>query len=168
MTTYIDSSALVPVYVPERFSEAARSVIQTAGQVPFTSLHRLEVHNAFELLVGRELMTKDEGRSVRAQLRDDLEEQRLLPVSLDFERVFAEADELSRLHTAKFLTRSLGLLHVAAAHVTLCSKFVSADGRQLKLAKASGLTVVDIKGRLRRQKTGRVVRGLAPRRRSGS
>ncbi len=152
MTTYIDSSALVPVYIPERFSEAARSAIRAAGNVPFTALHRLEVQNAFEMLVGRKLMTKDECRSVQAQLRDDLDNQRLLPVSLDFERVFAEAADLSRLHTAKFLTRSLDLLHVAAAHASLCSRFVSADDRQLKLAKASGLTPVDIKRRIRRQK----------------
>lgn len=153
MTTYIDSSALVPVYVPERFSEAARSVIRTVGQVPFTVLHRLEVPNAFERLVGRKLMTKDECRSVHAHLLEDLESQRLLPVSLDFERVFAEAAELSRLHTAKLLTRSLDLLHVAAAHAALCSRFVSADDRQLKLAKASGLTPVDIKRRGRRRKS---------------
>lgn len=152
MTTYVDSSALVPVYVPERFSEAARSAVRAAGNVPFTALHRLEVQNAFELLVGRKLMTRDECRSVQAQLRDDLESQRLLPVSLDFERVFAEAADLSRLHTARFLTRSLDLLHVAAAHAALCSRFVSADDRQLKLAKASGLTPVDIKRRIRRQK----------------
>jgi hypothetical protein len=42
--TYIDSSALVPVFVPERFSEAARgAAVETAGQVPFTELHGLEV-----------------------------------------------------------------------------------------------------------------------------
>lgn len=152
MTTYIDSSALVPVYVPERFSEAARSAIQAAGHVPFTALHRLEVQNAFEMLVGRKLMTKDECRAVQAQLRDDLDNQRLLPVSLDFERVFAEAADLSRLHTANILTRSLDVLHVAAAHAALCRRFVSADDRQLKLAKASGLTPLDIKRRIRRQK----------------
>jgi hypothetical protein len=126
--------------------------VQTAGQVPFTALHRLEVANAFALLLGRRLMTKDELRSVQAQLGDDLDHQRLLPTSLDFERVFAEASELSRLHTPRLLTRSLDLLHVAAAHVALCQTFVSADDRQLKLARASGLTPVDIKRRIRRHK----------------
>ena len=150
MTTYIDSSALVPVYVPERSSAAARATIQRAGQVPFTALHQLEVPNAFELLVGRTLMTKDERRAVEAQLREDLEHQRLLSVALDFERVFSDAAELSRRYSAKHLTRSLDLLHVAAAHATLCRRFVSADDRQLKVAKASGLTPVDIKRRMRR------------------
>ena len=153
MTTYIDSSALVPVYVPEHFSDAARAAVRNAGQVPFTALHRLELPNAFELLVGRALMTKDECRAVQAQLRDDLEHQRLLAVALDFELVFAEAEELSRLHTAKLLTRSLDVLHVAAARAAGCSRFVSADDRQLKLAKASGLTPVDIKRRVGRRKS---------------
>ena len=153
MTTYVDSSALVAVYVSERFSKAARSVVRAAGQVPFTAIHQLEVPNALELLVGRELITRDECRAIQAQLRDDLENQRLVAVSLDLDRVFAEAMELSRLHTAKFLTRSLDLLHVAAAHVALCTRFVSADDRQLAVAKVSGLMPVDIKRRIRRQKS---------------
>lgn len=47
MTTHVDSSALVPVYVPERYSKAARSTVRAAGQIPFTALHQLEVANAF-------------------------------------------------------------------------------------------------------------------------
>jgi predicted nucleic acid-binding protein len=153
VTTYIDSSALVPVYVTERFSKAARSMVRSVGQVPFTAIHQLEVPNAFELLVGRELITRDECRAIQAQLRGDLENQRLMPVALDLERVFADAGELSRLSTAKFLARSLDLLHVAAAHIAVCKTFVSADDRQLAVAKASGLTVVDIRRRIRRQKS---------------
>ena len=153
MTTYFDSSALIPVYVPERFSHAAQSTIRTAGQIPFTVLHGLEVQNAFELLVGRKVITKDECLAVHAQLRDDLENQRLLRVSLDFERVCAEATDLSRRYSARFLTRSLDLLHVAAAHAVGCGRFVSADDRQLRLAKASGLTPVDIKRGRRRKRS---------------
>jgi len=153
VTTYIDSSALVPVYVPERFSDAARSAIQRAGQVPFTALHRLEVPNAFELLVGRALMTTDERRGGGAQFRDGLQKKRLFSGGVWIARVFADAAELSRRYAARFLTRSLDLLHVAAAHATLCRTFVSADDRQLKLAKASGLAPVDIKRRTRRRKS---------------
>jgi predicted nucleic acid-binding protein len=148
--TYIDSSALVPVYVPERFSDAARSAVRAAGQVPFSALHRVEVPNAFALLVGRKLLTKDEYRAILAQLGDDLDHQRLVSVSVDLEQVFSEATELSRRHTAKFLTRNLDLLHVAAAHVALCTTFVSADDRQLKLARATRLRPIDITQRTRR------------------
>jgi predicted nucleic acid-binding protein len=153
MTTYVDSSALVPIYVPERFSTSARSAIRAAGQVPFTAIHELEVPNAFELLVGRHLMTRDEARSVQRQLRDDLESQRLLPVSLDLDEVFTHAGELSKLHTAKHLARSLDLLHVAAAHIANCTTFISADDRQLAVAKASGLMIVDVKPRRSRRRS---------------
>lgn len=150
--TYVDSSALVPLYVPERFSAFARSVAQDVRQLPFTALHQLEVPDAFELLVGRGLITRDECRAILRQVQDDLESQRLTPLALDLDRVFADAGELSRRHTSRFLARSLDLLHVAAAHVALCRTFVSADDRQLAVAKASGLTVVDIKRRIRRRR----------------
>jgi predicted nucleic acid-binding protein len=152
VTTYVDSSALVPIYVSERFSRAARSVVRAAGQVPFTAIHQLEVPNAFELLLGRDLITQDEWRAVHMHLQDDLENQRLTTVSLDLDKVFADARELSRLYTAKLLARSLDLLHVAAAHGLRSTTFVSADDRQLAVAKASGLTTVDIK-RHRRQRS---------------
>ena len=150
MTTYIDSSALVSVYVTERFSKAARAAVRRASQVPYTPLHQLEVANAFEMLVGRRAITRDECRAVLGQLREDVDAQRLMTVSPDLEQVLARATEFSRLYTAKTLARSLDLLHVAAAHVTSCTRFVSGDNRQLAVAKASGLEVLDIKRRVRR------------------
>lgn len=152
MTTYVDSSALVPIYVPERFSTSARTAIRDAGQVPFTAIHELEVPNAFELLAGRDLMTRDECRSIQGQLREDLEAHRLVHVSVDLDQVFTQAGEFSRLYAAKHLARSLDLLHVAAAHAAACTTFVSADDRQLAVAKASGLKTIDIKRGTRRQK----------------
>ncbi|MFO1510409.1 MAG: type II toxin-antitoxin system VapC family toxin [Steroidobacteraceae bacterium] len=149
MTTYLDSSALVPMYVPEKFSACARVAVQKAGQVPFTALHQLEVPNAIEMLVGRGLLTRDEGRAIQRLLGEDLEHQRLSAVSLDLEQVFIGAARLSREHTTKLLTRSLDLLHVSAAHALGCSTFVSADDRQLAVARASGLLTTDIKRRSR-------------------
>ena len=153
MTTYFDSSALVPVYVPERFAKAARLAVRAASQVQFTALHELEIPNAFELLVGCGLITRVQYRAIQAYLREDLESQRLMPVSLDLERVFTEASEFSRLYTEKVPARSLDLLHVAAAHLAPCIRFVSADDRQLAAAKATGLETVDIKHPVRRQKS---------------
>lgn len=151
MTTYVDSSALVAVYIPERFSIAARKAVRAVPQVPFTPLHEVEVNNAFELLVGRGLITREECQGIQVQLRDDLEGLRVARVALDLEAVFTAADELSRSYTARLLTRSMDLLHVAAAGMMRCSIFVSADDRQLAVAKANGLKVVDIKRRPRRR-----------------
>jgi len=153
MTTYIDSSVLVAVYVSERFSNAARQTVRAVPQVPFTQLHELEVPNAFELLVGRGSISREECRAIHAHLQEDVESQRLARVSLDLDRIFTSASDLSRTHTAKFLIRSMDLLHVAAARVMMCSTFASADDRQLAVAKATGLKVVDIKRRARRKKS---------------
>jgi len=147
VTTYIDSSALVAVYVPERFSKAARRAVRSVPQVPFTQLQELEVRNAFEVLTGRGLISREERQGIQAQLQEDIEHQRLAQVLMDLDRVFRDAGELSRVHSAKCLTRALDLLHVAAAHVAMCTTFVSADDRQLAVAKATGLKIVDIKRR---------------------
>jgi predicted nucleic acid-binding protein len=152
LVTYVDSSALVPVYVPESFSAAARDTVRDARQVPFTALHRLEVPNAFELMVARRLITADERRSVLQQLHDDLDAERLMPYALDLEQLFADAGELSRKYSSRFFSRSLDLLHVASAHLALCTMFVSADDRQLRVAKATGLTVIDIRRPVRRRR----------------
>jgi predicted nucleic acid-binding protein len=140
------------LYVNERFSEPAESVLRHAGQIPFTVLHQLEVPNAFERLVGRDLMTREESESVQRQLRDDLSSQRLIRISIDLDDVFTQATELSRRYAARHLARSLDLLHVAAAHAANCTRFVSADDRQLAVAKTTGLEIVDIKRSARRQK----------------
>ena len=153
MKTYVDSSVLVAIYVPEHFSKAARHAVRSVPQIPFTQLHELEVRNAFELLVGRGMITRDECRAIQAQLDGDLDSQRLARVFVDLDRVFTSASDLSRTYTARVLTRSLDLLHVAAAQAMMCTSIVSADDRQLVVAKAAGLAVVDIKQRARRQKS---------------
>jgi hypothetical protein len=66
-------------------------------------------------LVGRNLITRDECRAIEAQLHGDLESQRLARVPLDLDAAFTSANDLSRAYTARYLTRSLDLLHVAAA-----------------------------------------------------
>jgi predicted nucleic acid-binding protein len=96
LTTYADSSALIPLHVNERFSGSAEAVLRRAGQIPFTALHQLEVPNAFERLVGRDLMTRKECDSVQQQLQDDLDSQRLIRVWLDLDDVFTQAAELSK------------------------------------------------------------------------
>ena len=157
--TYFDSSALVPLYVPEAFSVRVRDEARKAEQVPYTALHRLEVLNAFELLPGRRAITSDERELVLEQLQDDLQSGRLMVLALDLDRVFAEAADLSRQYSAKFLCRSLDLLHVASAHLAVCRTFVSADDRQLRVAGATGLTVVDIRRPLRRRRASRTAGG---------
>lgn len=150
MTTYVDSSALVALYVPERFSQAARREIGALIQTPFTWLHELEVANTFAMLLGRRSISRDEYRAVQAHLQEDLETGRLARLTLNWDDVFPRACGLAGAHTVNLLTRSLDVLHVASAHTAACSRFVSADTRQIALAKATGLEVTDITRGVRR------------------
>src|SRR5712691_1750935 len=52
-----------PLAVTERFSKPARRALRAVPQVPYTQLHDLEVPNAFELLVGQTVMTRQECRT---------------------------------------------------------------------------------------------------------
>jgi predicted nucleic acid-binding protein len=143
--TWFDSSALVAVYVNEQFSAASRRAVRRAGQVPLTPLHELEVRTTFELLVGRRLISKAEREAVVADFETDIRAHRLLPVKIDLDAVFVRARALSAAHAARTLSRSLDLLHVAAALEHGCRRFVSADRRQLSVARAVGLRVTDIR-----------------------
>jgi hypothetical protein len=77
----VATSVLVAIYVPERVSNPARHAVRAVRQILFTQLRELEVRNACELLVGRDLITRDECRANRAQLDGDLDSQRLARVS---------------------------------------------------------------------------------------
>jgi hypothetical protein len=63
---------------------------------------------------------------------------------VDLAGVFASATDLATRYARTVLCRSLDVLHVAAALHLRCSALVSADERQLQLAHAVGLEVVDL------------------------
>ena len=152
MKTYVDSSVLVAIYVPEQFSQTARQTVRAVPQIPFTQLHELEVRNAFESLVGRGLVTRDECRAILGSWMETWRASGSRASLSDLDRVFTSASDLSRTYIAKVLTRSLDLLHVAAA-LAMVYRLVSADDRQLVVAKAAGLTVADVKRRVRRERS---------------
>ncbi|MBI2517836.1 MAG: type II toxin-antitoxin system VapC family toxin [Opitutae bacterium] len=145
MKTYFDSSALVKIYVTEAHSDRARKEAQAVPQIPFTWLHTLEVGNALRVLAGGGLLSAEESRALLGQMEDDQQAQRLVSMTMEWPKVFHDAVQLSRGHAARLLCRSLDILHVAVAAELGCARFVSADDRQLALAKAAGLKPVDIR-----------------------
>jgi len=109
------------------------------------------VPNALRALNGRTLITSQELRALVGHLEDDVEAHRLVETRVDLFAVFDRVAELSRVHAARLLCRSLDILHVAAALEIRCTRLVSGDDRQLALAKAVGLDVVDVTQRRRRR-----------------
>jgi predicted nucleic acid-binding protein len=144
VSAYFDTSALLAAYVTEIHSPAARRALRQHGSIPFTGLHRLELRNSLELLVGRAVLSAVERDGLVAQIEEDRQAGRLIETAPDWQVILAIAGDLSIAHTKKYLTRSLDLLHVATALDLKCEKFVSGDRRQLKAARAAKLRPVDI------------------------
>jgi predicted nucleic acid-binding protein len=142
--SYFDSSALVALYVTERFSPRARAEARRAGQLPFMGLHELEVRNAFRLLHGRQVIDAHAARLLAGHVDEDVRAGRLVRVAIDAAALFARSCELSDRHASRLLCRSLDILHVACALLLECERLVSGDERQLRLARAVGLKGLDI------------------------
>jgi uncharacterized protein len=154
VNSYFDTSAVVPLYLPEPRSERAREEARRVRQIPYTPLHALELTSAIHLNCGRGSITPPELRAVSLQIQDDLSAHRLRTTPLDLADVFGSATDLATRHAAIMLCRSLDVLHVAAALHLRCAELVTADERQLQLARAVGLYVVDLgrrRSRVRRR-----------------
>lgn len=144
VAVYFDSSVLVASYLSEEHSPAARRAVAAARQIPYTLFHQLEVPTAFRLQVGRRHLTESEAAAVLSQLEDDVAAGRLLQVPLDLYAMFARGELLSARYASRYLARSLDILQVAAALELGCTRFVTLDTRQARLAVACGLKTVDL------------------------
>ena len=145
VTTFFDSSVLAATYLAEPHSAAARRAVSRVPVVPYTALHHLEVRNAFRLLVGWKRMTAAQSAAVLSRLEEDIAAGRLARTHVDIDALFSRAAQLSERHSGRLLTRSLDVLHVAAALELSCPRFVTLDARQSRLAAACGLKVVNLR-----------------------
>lgn len=142
MTVYFDSGLITKWYLPEPDSDAALALRDRyEPPSPLTHLHRLELHNAWQLKIFR---TELESRIValaRADLQEDIRSGVWFSPDYTLSEVFSLAERLAIEHSASLGTRSLGILHVAAAQLLGCTILVSGDRRQLELARQVGLHV---------------------------
>jgi hypothetical protein len=101
-------------------------------------LHALEVRNAFELGVFRGLLTTPEAASAWANLESDLKVGRLIRATVKWPAALRRATRLSERYSASTGTRSLDVLHIAAAQSARALEFITFDVRQRTLASAVG------------------------------
>lgn len=145
MKTYLDSSAVVKLYVTEaKSSEVSQYVHTLKHPLPFSHLHDLELRNGLRLKVFREEVSPE---SVAASLRlldEDLTAGVLLRPEFNWFDIFHRAEELSKTHSQTVGCRSLDLLHVASALLLESQDFLTFDNRQIALAKAAGLKIIDL------------------------
>jgi len=144
VTTYFDSSVIVACYIQEPRSRKARKELSAVVSAPFTPVLDLEVRTVFRRMAGSNRLTASDSAGLLSQVDDDVAAGRLLQVPLDLYAMFARAELLSARYASRYLARSLDILHVAAALELGCTRFVTLDVRQARLARASGLKTVDL------------------------
>ena len=141
MIAYADTGFLVSLYGQDDHSALATALVRSNPVFILTSLIEAEFTNAVELRVFRKEWTRREARLVHEHF---LQHQaagvfRMEPLSSE---VWEKALILSRRHSAKLGTRTLDLLHVAAALILRPDVFYTFDKRQRKLAKVQRLRVL--------------------------
>ncbi|MBT8339729.1 MAG: type II toxin-antitoxin system VapC family toxin [Desulfatitalea sp.] len=140
---YVDTSALVALYVKEANSESASDLIRSNNEaIPKTMLHELEFTNAIQLKRFRHEMTEDEAGTIFKRFNAHEMAGVYFRPQIDWPDVFSHTLTLSSRHTMATGSRSLDILHVALAQIIEADRFFTFDGKQSELARAAGLNVV--------------------------
>jgi hypothetical protein len=141
LIAYADTGFLVSLYGQDSQSPRARTLAKPQPIFILTPLGETEFANALELQVFRNHWTRREAQTIYGHF---LQHQatgviRSEPFPL---QAWERALVLLRRHSAKLGTRTLDVLHVAAALVLRPDMFFTFDMRQGNLARAEGLRVL--------------------------
>lgn len=142
MTAYADTGFLCSLYAPDPHSaRAAARMRRQPLPLPYTWVHQLELRNALRLRVfRRDIAARQRDASLNAVLAD-VAGGVLAAAAPPLAALMTEAERLSALHSETLGTRSLDILHVAAALVLGLPEILTFDARQSALARAAGLKV---------------------------
>jgi predicted nucleic acid-binding protein len=140
---YADTGFLVSLYLQEVTSAEAVSVTTSLSEpIEIVSVTELEFENAIHRAEFNQRITSAEGKAIQAQFESDMAAGVYHKQRLDMDALFIEASVLAAKHTPQFGTRTLDLLHVAAANMLQCTRFLSFDRRQRQSASALGMEVL--------------------------
>ena len=141
MTSCVDASFLVSLYVPDVNSAAASAKMRRAVlPLLLTDVAKVEILNAVGLRLFRKELRPAEAMKVHALFREDIEQGvvRIVPLPA---AAYRQAEQIARTHTPLLGTRTLDVLHVAGALVLRADAFYTLDKKQARLAAALGLRV---------------------------
>lgn len=141
---YFDTGALVKLYVVEPGSAFVQTMARRAGIIGLNPLQETELRNAILAAGGGRIIGREAMRRSLANLDEDLETGVFTRETPDWAWIYRRADLLARQYTARFLCRTLDILHVAAAELSGADRILTGDHRQQKLAKAIGMPVVKL------------------------
>ena len=145
MRVYLDSSAIVKLYVPEVESPSVAAYVRGLKEpLPFSHLHEIEVKNALRLKVFRkEALSSPVSKSIRT-IDKDVGLQILKRPELNWVDVFRKAEELSKRFSSRSGSRPLDLLHVASCLLIPSRDLLTFDDRQAEVAGKAGLHIVRV------------------------
>ena len=139
MSVYADTSFIASLYIPDANSPCAAKIMQVLPlPVMLTQFGELEFVNALHLRLFRKEMRQAEVRATHAAFRADLHAGVFAVHALP-DAAFTHALRLAAKWTVRLGTRSLDIIHVAAAVVLHADTFQTFDDRQRALAKAAKL-----------------------------
>lgn len=145
-STYADSSAVLKLYLHEPESRAMtawRSRLR--GPLVVTLFGRVEIVNGIGLALARRFVSQSGHKAALAALDDDFTQGRLMLVDVSWREALRLGDRISRKLTPSLACRTLDILHVASALTLKRGHFLTFDGRQRKLAEATGLKPVALR-----------------------
>ncbi|MGA2542267.1 MAG: PIN domain-containing protein [Verrucomicrobiota bacterium] len=142
MVAFADTGFIASLYLKESTSAQARAAVQAMSlSLPLTPLAMLELRNAFNRAVHRQRLTAAQRDALWQDVEADIASGFLVPVPVPPGPLHDTARRLSDRYTPVLGTRSLDLLHVAAALALEAKVFFSFDDRQRKAAASEGLQV---------------------------
>ncbi len=142
MKSYADTGFIVTLYKEEATSARAGALMARQKEcIGLSHLSELEFFNALHLAVFRGEITANDADALQSLFYEDVANGVFVITPIPANALFAKAIELANRYSARLGTRSLDLLHVAAALLLKAEFFFSFDDRQRKVAKAEGLKV---------------------------
>jgi len=141
--TYADSGFVVSLYLTtEGTSAQARKEVKRAGKpILLSPLSLLEIRNALNFGINRGEITSEQRDAVLAEIDTQIETGFFRLVDSSQSSIYTKAQELSNKHTPAVATRSLDLMHLAAALLSGARTFLTFDKRQAKAGFEEGLLV---------------------------
>ena len=137
---YADTGSIASLYLEETPSARAEAIFADFGSpLPLTPLVLLELRNAFNLAVKRGRITEPVRNKLWSRFESNVADGVFVRTPVESTDLYSRARALSDRHTIREASRTLDLLHVAAALTLGAREFLTFDLRQHAVAKAEGL-----------------------------
>ena len=135
---YLDTSLLLPVYVPEAQSQTANEILESDGALWVSDLTVAEFLVGLARKVKLEELTSEQAEVARALFEQHLREGLLVRIAAHA----SQSEEAGQLaFRSPLLLRTLDAIHLSFA-VKLEAKLATFDRRLSDAARAFGLTVL--------------------------